>query len=128
MTSTPKPVATPAAPAAVGPYSQGMTAGGLVFVSGQIPLDPATGELVGDTFEARVRRVLDNVEAVLRAAGSDRSRVVKVTVFLTDMGLFARLNAVYAEFFGEHRPARAAVQVAALPRGVDVEIEAVAVL
>jgi len=128
VTTTPTPVATPAAPAAVGPYSQGMVAGGLVFVSGQIPLDPETGELVGDTFEARVRRVLENVDAVLRAAGSDRSRVVKVTVYLTDMALFARLNAVYAEFFGGHRPARAAVQVGALPRGADVEIEAVAVL
>lgn len=128
MTDTPTPVATPAAPAAVGPYSQGMVAGGLVFVSGQIPLDPATGELAGATFEARVRRVLDNVDAVLRAAGSDRSRVVKVTVYLTDMALFARLNTVYAEFFGEHRPARAAIQVGALPRGADVEIEAVAVL
>jgi 2-iminobutanoate/2-iminopropanoate deaminase len=100
----------------------------MVFVSGQIPLDPTTGEIVGETFEARTRRVLDNIDAILVAAGSDRSRVVKATVYLTDMTLFTRLNAVYAEFFGDHRPARAAIQVAALPRGADVEIEAVAVL
>jgi 2-iminobutanoate/2-iminopropanoate deaminase len=121
-------VTTSKAPAAVGPYSQAVVAGGFVFASGQIPLDPATGEVVGETFEARVRRVLDNLEAVLLAAGSDRSRVVKATVYLTDMALFPRLNAVYAEFFGHHRPARVAVAVAALPRGADVEIEAVALL
>lgn len=121
-------VATAAAPGAVGPYSQGIIVGDLVFVSGQIPLDPATGEMVAGSFEDRVRRVLENIDAILQAAGSGRDRVVKATVYLTDMGMFARLNSVYAEFFGDHRPARAAVEVGALPRGSDVEIEVVAVL
>ncbi len=128
MNTPPRPVATTRAPSAVGPYSQGLVAGGFVFVSGQLPLDPASGNLVGEPFEARVLRVLDNLDAVLVAAGSSRDRVVKVTVYLTDMSLFARLNAVYADFFGDHRPARVAVEVAALPRGADVEMDAVAVL
>jgi len=114
------------APAAVGPYSQAVRCGGLVFTSGQIPLDPETGSLVEGDFEDRIRRALANLDAVLGAAGSDRSRVVKVTVFLTDMALFGSLNAVYAEFFGEHRPARSVVEVAALPLGAPVEFEAVA--
>lgn len=128
MTPVLRSVATPKAPGAVGPYSQAMVAGDLVFVSGQIPLDPATGEMVAGSFEDRVMQVLANVDAILDAAGSDRGRIVKATVFLTDMSMFGRLNAVYAEFFGEHRPARAAVAVVALPRGADVEIEVVAVL
>ena len=119
-------VATDEAPAAVGPYSQAVVARGLVFVSGQIPLDPRSGEVAGGTFADRVRRVLGNIDAVLRAAGSARERVVKVTVYVTDMGRFAELNAVYEAFFGEHRPARAVVEVAALPKGVDVEMDAVA--
>ncbi|MEW6337874.1 MAG: RidA family protein [Acidobacteriota bacterium] len=120
-------VATADAPRAIGPYSQALIAGDLVFVSGQVPLDAATGEMVSGPFTNRVRQVLANVEAVLRAAGSSRDRVVKATVFLTDMGHFVELNEVYAEFFGEHRPARSAVQVTALPRGAEVEIEVVAV-
>ncbi len=119
-------VSTDEAPAAVGPYSQGVVAGGLVFVSGQIPFDPATGELVGGSFEEQVWRVLENVDAVLRAAGSARDRVLKVTVFLTDMGRFGELNRVYESFFAGHRPARAVVEVSALPKGVAVEMEAVA--
>ncbi len=119
-------VATERAPAAVGPYSQAVVAGGLVFVSGQIPLDPASGEPEVGGFGDRVRRALENLDAVLRAAGSSRERVVKVTVYLTDMARFAELNRVYAEFFGDHRPARAVVEVAALPKGAPVEIEAVA--
>ncbi len=119
-------VSTDEAPAAVGPYSQGVVAGGLVFVSGQIPLDPATGELVEGPFAEQVRRVLENVDAVLRAAGSARDRVLKVTVFLTDMGRFGELNRVYESFFAGHRPARAVVEVSALPKGVAVEMEAVA--
>jgi 2-iminobutanoate/2-iminopropanoate deaminase len=120
-------VATADAPRAIGPYSQAVVAGDLVFVSGQVPLDPASGEMVPGPFSNRVRQVLANVEAVLSAAGSGKDRVVKATVFLLDMGRFAELNEVYAEFFGAHRPARSAVQVGALPRGAEVEIEVVAV-
>ncbi len=119
-------VSTDEAPTAVGPYSQGVVAGGLVFVSGQIPFDPATGELVGGSFEEQVWRVLENVDAVLRAAGSARDRVLKVTVFLTDMDRFGERNRVYESFFAGHRPARAVVEVSALPKGVAVEMEAVA--
>lgn len=119
-------VSTPSAPAAVGPYSQAVSSGGFVFTSGQIPLDPETGAMVEGDFGARVRRVLENLDAVLRAAGTDRSRVVKVTVFLTDMQRFGELNGLYAEFFGDHRPARSVIEVSALPKGADVELEAVA--
>ena len=114
------------APAAIGPYSQALVAGPYVWCSGQIPLDPATGQLVGGPFEDQVRRVIENLSAVLRAAGSELDRVVKTTVFLTDLADFAALNAVYAEYFGPTPPARSTVQVAALPRGARVEIEAVA--
>jgi 2-iminobutanoate/2-iminopropanoate deaminase len=119
-------VHTDAAPQAIGPYSQAVIAGGLVFVSGQIPLDPATGALVAGEFTAEVERVLANVDAVLTAAGSGRGRVVKATAYLTDLSLFTTFNEAYARFFGTHRPARAVVQVAALPRGARVEVEAVA--
>lgn len=120
-------IATDRAPAAVGPYSQAVVAGDLVFVSGQIPLDPGSGQLVEGGFEAQVEQVLRNLDAVLSAAGCDRRRVAKVTVFLTDLGRFGEMNAVYERFFGDHRPARAAVEVSALPRGAAVEMEAVAV-
>jgi 2-iminobutanoate/2-iminopropanoate deaminase len=125
------PVSTPAAPAAIGPYSQAVIAGDLVFCSGQIPMDPATGALVGvggDTRDvsAQARQALANLAAVLEAAGSGLHKVVRATVYLTDMGDFAAVNAVYAEAFGDWRPARAAVEVAGLPRGVDVEIDAIA--
>jgi 2-iminobutanoate/2-iminopropanoate deaminase len=126
MKSAPTTVHTEAAPKAIGPYSQAVIAGDLVFISGQIPLDPATGQLVAGDFPAEVERVLANVDAVLLAAGCDRSRVVKATVFVTDLSLFATLNDIYGRFFGEHRPARAVVQVSALPRGARVEMEAVA--
>ncbi|MBI4917775.1 MAG: RidA family protein [Acidobacteria bacterium] len=118
---------TGAAPAAIGPYSQAMIAGDLVFVSGQIPLDPDTGQLVSGPFATQVERVLSSLDAILLAAGSSRGRVVKVTVFLVDLARFTELNEIYARFFTEHRPARAVVQVSALPRGAEVEIEAVAV-
>jgi 2-iminobutanoate/2-iminopropanoate deaminase len=118
---------TDAAPAAIGPYSQAVATGDLVFVSGQIPLDPATGQLVAGSFAFQADRVLVNLDAILAAAGSGRDRVVKVTVFLTDLARFGELNEVYARFFGGHRPARVVVQVAALPRGAEIEIEAVAV-
>lgn len=123
-----EPVATDAAPKAIGPYSQAVVAGEMVFVSGQIPITPETGEMVVESFEAQVRRALANLGAVLHAAGSSPARVAKVNVYLTDMGRFAEFNQVYAEFFGEHRPARAVVEVSALPRGAEVEIEAVAAL
>jgi 2-iminobutanoate/2-iminopropanoate deaminase len=119
-------IATAAAPAAVGPYSQAVRAGGFVFVSGQIPLDPADGALVAGGVAAQTERALLNLRAVLEAAGSDLARVVKTTVYLTDLGRFGEMNEVYARFFPGEPPARATVQVAALPRGADVEIDAVA--
>ena len=114
------------APQAIGPYSQAVVAGPFVFVSGQIPLDPATGEMVPGEFGDQARQVFVNLDAILQAAGSQRAMVVKVTVFLTDLSRFAALNELYSEYFGEHRPARAVVQVAALPRGAQLELEAVA--
>ncbi|MGQ9671704.1 MAG: RidA family protein [Candidatus Aminicenantales bacterium] len=121
-------VKTEKAPKAIGPYSQGIIANGFVFVSGQIPLDPTSGELGLGTIEEQTRLVLRNVGAVLEAAGSSYEKVVKCTVFLQDMNDFSRMNQVYAEFFRAPFPARAAVQVARLPRDVKVEIEAIAVL
>ncbi|NOY44086.1 MAG: RidA family protein [Deltaproteobacteria bacterium] len=119
-------VTTDGAPKAIGPYSQAVVAGGFVFCSGQIPLDPITGEMVEGDVATQTRRVLENLKAVLEAAGSGLDRVVKTTVFLADMGDFAAMNQVYAGFFGDVPPARAAVEVAALPKGARVEIEAVA--
>jgi 2-iminobutanoate/2-iminopropanoate deaminase len=121
-----KPVQTDRAPAAIGPYSQAVVADGWVFCSGQIAMDPATGQLVGGDVARQTEQVLENLGHVLEAAGAGLDTVVKTTVFLSDMGAFQSMNEVYARHFGDHRPARAAVQAAALPRGVDVEIEAVA--
>ena len=121
-----KIVATEAAPGAIGPYSQAVVAGGFVFCSGQIAIDPATGELVSGDCAAQTRHVLSNLEAVLEAAGSGLERVVKTTVFLKSMDDFAAMNAVYAEAFTTEQPARAAVEVARLPMDVLVEIECVA--
>jgi len=128
MTTTRRVIATEAAPKAVGPYSQAIVAAGanLVFTAGQIPLDPATGKLVGGAIEDQTRQVLDNLRAVLEAAGSGLDRVVKVTVFMVDLSLFARMNAVYATAFPSDPPARSAVGVAALPLGAQVEMECVA--
>ena len=123
-----KQVQTDKAPKAIGPYSQGIVANGFVFVSGQIPIDPATGELNTGTIEEQTRLVLKNLGAVLAAAGSSYENVVKATVFLQDMNDFGKMNAVYGEFFTAPHPARAAVQVARLPRDVKVEIEAVALV
>ncbi len=122
-------VSTDKAPAAVGPYSQGVVVdgGNLVFTAGQIGTVPGTGAMV-EGVEAQARQVLENLKAVLRAAGSDLDRVVKVTVFLTDIGDFQKVNAVYSEFFGEEPPARSAFQVTALPLGALVEMEAVGVV
>ena len=113
------------APAAIGTYSQAIDANGLVFLSGQIPLDPATMEIVDGDFEARARRVFDNLAAVAEAAGGNLDDIVKLTVFLTDLGNFATVNAVMEEYFSEPFPARAAVGVASLPKGVDVEADAI---
>lgn len=119
-------VDTPNAPKAIGPYSQAVIHGDLVFTAGQIALDPATMEVTAEGIEAQTEQVLGNLEAVLRAAGSDLSRVLKTTVFLQSMADFAAMNSVYARRFGSHRPARSTVAAAGLPRNVLVEIEVVA--
>jgi len=121
-------VYTPRAPRPIGPYSQGVIAGCFLFVAGQIPLDPETGSLVEGDFKARVRRVLENVKAVVEAAGGSLRDVVKVTVYLRDIRLFQEFNEVYSEYFRENPPARAVVEVSSLPRGSDVEVEAIAYL
>jgi reactive intermediate/imine deaminase len=117
------PIHTPRAPQAIGTYSQAIRAGDTVYLSGQIPLDPATGELVTGDMEAQVRRVFENLKAVAEAAGSDLSRLVKLNVYLTDLGHFALVNRVMAEYCPQPYPARAAVGVAALPRGATVEMD-----
>ena len=114
------------APAPVGPYSQAVKAGELLFISGQIPIDPANGQLEKSSFAAQCRRSLDNLKAIIAAAGSSLDKVVKVNIFLKDLGKFTEFNAIYNEYFGEAKPARACVEVARLPLDVDVEIEAVA--
>lgn len=119
-------ISTTEAPAAIGPYVQGRIAGGLLFASGQLGLDPATGEFAGSTFEAQAEQAMKNVAALLKAAGTDFDHVVKTTCFLTDMGCFAAFNEVYARYFGEALPARSAVAVAALPKGGLVEVEVIA--
>jgi len=121
-------ISTSNAPAAIGPYSQAIKAGNLLFISGQVPLDPATGAVVEGDITVQTRRVLDNVKAILTEAGADFSNVVKTTVFLRDMNDFVPMNRVYAEYYPENCPARSAVQVARLPKDVSVEIETIAVL
>lgn len=121
-----KTISTANAPAAIGPYAQGNIAGGLLFASGQIPLDPETGEIVGSTIEEQTAQVMKNVAAILEAAGTDFDHVVKATCFLNDMNDFAAFNAEYAKSFGEVRPARSAVAVEKLPKGALVEVEVIA--
>ena len=121
-------VSTTGAPRAIGPYSQGIKANGFLFTAGQVGFDPESGELVDGGIAEQTHRVLQNLRAILRAGGTDLTQVVKTTVFLVDMADFSLMNEVYAEFFGDHRPARSTVAVASLPRGARVEIEAVAVL
>ena len=121
-----KIIATTEAPAAVGPYSQAVAVGGLLFCAGQIPLDPATGEIIPGDVTAQTERVCQNIAAVLKANDMTFTHVVKTTVFLTSMGDFAAMNAVYAKFFTEPFPARSTVAVVGLPRGAQVEIEVVA--
>jgi 2-iminobutanoate/2-iminopropanoate deaminase len=119
-------VSTADAPAAIGPYSQGITTGGLVFTAGQIPLDPASMQITGTTISEQTERVLQNLSAILEAAGASLASVVKTTVFLSDMSEFGAMNEVYARWFGDHKPARSTVQVARLPKDVKVEIDAIA--
>lgn len=121
-------IATPNAPGAVGPYSQAVRAGNLVFSAGQIPLDPATGKLVEGDISAQTRRVMDNLIAVLEAAGTSLANVVKTTIFVTDLGHFAAINQAYGSYFTAEPPARSTVQVAALPLGAQVEIEVIALV
>ncbi|MBO0725427.1 MAG: RidA family protein [Blastocatellia bacterium] len=119
-------IQTDRAPQAIGPYSQAIKANGFIFASGQIPLDPATMQIVEGGVEEQTERVLDNLKAVLESAGSSLDRVVKTTVYLADMSEFAAMNEIYARYFGSTKPARATVQVARLPRDVKVEIDVVA--
>lgn len=123
-----KPLHSDDAPAAIGPYSQAIQSGDLVFMSGQIPLDPATMEVVDGDFEARARQVFDNLQAVATAAGGSLDQIIKLNLYLTDLENFATVNTVMSEYFSEPYPARAAVGVASLPKGVDVEAEAVLAL
>lgn len=120
-------IQTEHAPAAIGPYSQAVQAGGSIYVSGQLPINPATGEFAGADIRAQARQSLENIKAILAAAGTDMAHVVKTTVLLQDMADFAAMNEVYAEYFSEPYPARAAFQVAKLPKDALVGIEAVAV-
>jgi 2-iminobutanoate/2-iminopropanoate deaminase len=121
-------ITSPHAPAAIGPYSSAVRAGNLLFVSGQVPFDPATGQMVSGDIAAETRRVLDNIGALLAAAGLSFAAVVRTTVFLADMNDFAAMNQVYATYFSEPYPARATVQVARLPRDARVEIDAIAAI
>jgi 2-iminobutanoate/2-iminopropanoate deaminase len=121
------PVSTDRAPKAIGPYSQAIIAGDVVYTAGQVALDPATGELTGRTVAEQTDQALKNITAVLAASGSSLAQVVKTTVYLADMADFTAMNEVYARYFGEHRPARSTVQAAGLPRGARVEIDAIAV-
>jgi len=122
-----KIIKTDRAPAAIGPYEQAIGVGGFLFTSGQIALDPATGNFLEGSIEEETERVIQNLEGILTEAGLTLKDVVKTTVYLTDLGHFGRVNKVYEKFFGESKPARACVQVAALPKGAQVEIDAVAV-
>ena len=119
-------IETNSAPKAIGPYSQGVRAGDYIFCSGQIPLDPESGEVVGDDIAVQTEQVMANMEAVLAAAGLDFDQVVKTTIYLTDLGDFSTVNEIYGRRFGQVPPARATVQVAALPKAVKVEIEWIA--
>ena len=122
-----KIISTNEAPAAIGPYSQAVHSGRLLFCSGQIPLDPKSGQIVSGDISAQTRRVLDNIAAVLRADGLSFDNVVKTTIFLTDLGDFQTVNEIYGSYFKQNPPARSTVQVSALPKGANVEIEVIAV-
>ena len=128
MTAELKTIATDRAPQAIGPYSQAVSSGGGMYLSGQVALDPASGELVGGAIEEQAARALENLGAVLAAAGSGFDRVLKTTVYLIDMKEFAAMNVVYARYFGDSRPARTTVQVSGLPKGARVEVDAIALM
>lgn len=121
-----KTIAVDGAPKAIGPYAQGVVAGGFLYTAGQIPLDPNTMNLVEGDIAVQTNRVLDNLESILKGAGGTLHDVVKTTVFMTDLGDFAKMNEAYAARFGDHRPARSTVQVSQLPKGAQIEIEVVA--
>ena len=121
-------IATKNAPHAIGPYSQAVRTGNVLYLSGQIPLDPVSGNLVQGDFAVQAKRVFENLRAVLKESGAEFQHVVKATVYLTDLGNFQTLNSIYAEYFGEHKPARSTVGVAQLPRGAGVEIDLIAVV
>lgn len=121
-------IQTSGAPAPIGPYNQAVRTGNLLFVSGQIPMDPATNELVTTGIEDATQKVMENIGAILQAAGADFSNIIKSSIFLTDLGQFTKVNEVYGRYFQTDPPARECVQVAALPKGVEVEISVIAVL
>jgi len=121
-----KAIATDKAPAAIGPYSQAVRAGEMLFVSGQIPLDPANGEMVAGDIQAQTKRVLNNIKEILIASGSSLEQVIKTEVYLTDINDFAAMNETYGEFFDQNKPARQAMEVAALPRNTAIEISCIA--
>lgn len=120
-----KSIATEKAPSAIGPYSQAISTGNLVFISGQLPIDPTTGKLIDDTISARTHQVLRNLQAIAEEAGGDLAGIVKTTIFLTDLADFKEVNMAYSEYFPTAPPARSTVQVAALPLGSNIEIEAI---
>ncbi len=128
MTTSRDTISAPAAPAAIGPYSHAVAAAGLLFCSGQIPLDPVTGELMGDTPAEQAHRCLENLGAVCEAAGTSLQRAVRMTIYMTDLAAFAEVNEIYGDFFDSEPPARVTVGVAALPKGAQVEIDAVVAL
>ena len=121
-----KKIQTEKAPGAIGPYSQAIEAGNMIYISGQIPLDPETMEMVTGSIEIETEKVLQNLEAILIEGGLNLNQVIKTTVYLTDLGDFSKMNQVYASFFSSNKPARACVQVAALPKGAKIEIDAIA--
>ncbi len=121
-------IATKAPPHAIGPYSQAVRSGNTLYLSGQIALDPVSGNLIEGDFATQARRVFDNLRAVLRASGADFGNVARATVYLTDLGNFQALNSIYGQYFGDHKPARSTVGVAQLPRGAAVEIDLIAVI
>jgi 2-iminobutanoate/2-iminopropanoate deaminase len=128
MTASRDTISAPGAPAAIGPYSHAVSAAGLLFCSGQIPLDPASGELVGETPAEQARRCLENLSAVCEAAGTSLQRAVRLTIYMTDLAAFAEVNDLYGGFFDDEPPARVTVGVAQLPKGAQVEIDAVVAL
>lgn len=123
-----RPLSTEKAPAAVGPYSQGMKAENIIFTSGQLAIDPTTGEICTGDIQKETRMCLESVKAILETAHANLNNIVKVTIFVTDMGNFSLINEVYAEYFTDHKPARSLVEVSKLPKGGDIEIEAIAII